>query len=64
MDTNESRAALKLQIAEAAMRDAAAELDAVGSKEAILHAKELRGAAKIARTWELDLRKIRSTGAG
>jgi len=60
----ESNAAHKLQIAESAMRDAAAELDAVGSKEAILHAKELRGAAKIARKWELELRKTHAAGAG
>ena len=60
----ESKAAHKLQIAEAAMRDAAAALEAVGSKEAILRAQVMLGVVKAARTWELDLRKIRSAGAG
>lgn len=60
----ESKAALKLQIAEAAMRDAAAALYSVGSEEAILHAKEMRGAVKIARTWELALRKMHAEDAG
>ena len=60
----ESKAAHKLQIAEAAMRDATAALDAVGSEEAILHAKEMRWTVSRVRCWELDLRKIRSTGAG
>lgn len=59
----ESNAAHKLQIAESAMRDAAAALYSVGSEEAILHAKEMRGAVKIARTWELALRKM-NAGAG
>ena len=49
----ESKAAHKLQIAEAAMRDAAAALEAVGSEEAILHAKVMLGAVKVARTWEI-----------
>ncbi len=60
----ESNAAHKLQIAESAMRDAAAALNAVGSKEAILRAQVMLGVVKAARTWELDLRKIRSAGAG
>ena len=51
-------------VVEAAMRDAAAALNAVGSKEAILRAQIMIGVIKAARTWELDLRKILSTGAG
>ena len=46
------------------MRDAAAALYSVGSEEAILHAKEMRGAVKIARTWELALRKMHAEDAG
>jgi len=64
VDTNESKAALKLQIAETAMRNAAAALDAVGSEEAILHAKEMRWSVNRVRTWELELRKMHAAGAG
>lgn len=58
METNESRAAFRLQIAEKAMREAADALRDVGSDEAKLHAAEMIGASKMARRWELALRKL------
>ena len=56
--TLEKIAAIKLAAAEDAMRAAAAALDDVGSGEAKTHAKELRGAVKVVRRWELALRRI------
>ena len=57
----ESKAAIKLQIAEAALRDAANALYDVGSYEAKLHAAEMLGAVKMARRWELALRRMHAT---
>ena len=51
----QSKTARKLQIAEAAMRDAAAALEAVGSEEAMLHAAELRWSAHRVRTWDIEM---------
>lgn len=56
--TLENIAAIKLAAAEDAMRSAASALDDLGSDEAKLHAKELRGAIKVARGWELTLRRL------
>lgn len=56
--TLENIAAIHLALAEAAMLRAAEALCAVGSDEANLHAKELRGAMKMVRNWELKLRKL------
>ena len=56
--TLENIAAIRLAEVEASMRAAAAALDDVGSDEAMLHAKEMRGAIKIARRWELALRRL------
>ena len=50
----ESKAVLKLQIAEYAMRDAADAVDAVGSDEAILHAREMRDSAKVLQRWGME----------
>ena len=50
-------AAIKLMAAQDAMQEAAAALDIVGGEEAKLHAAEMRGAVKIARTWELEMRR-------
>lgn len=58
METSESKAAFKLQIAEKAMREAADALRAVDSDEARLHAAEMTGASNVARRWELELRQI------
>lgn len=56
--TLENIAAIKLAAAEDAMRAAASALDDIGSDETKLHAKELRGAVKVARGWELALRRM------
>lgn len=61
--TTELDAAEKLRAAEQSMLEAARTLDELGSISASLHAKEMRGAVKIARTWELALRKMHA-GAG
>ena len=58
--TLENIAAIKLAAAEDAMRSAAAALGDVGGDDAKLHAKELMGAVKVARTWELALRRLHS----
>ena len=63
-DTNESKAARKLQIAECAMRDAADALEAVGSDEAILHAREMRDAVKVLQRWGMELCGERQRDAG
>ena len=54
----ENIAAIKLAMAEDAMESAAIALDDLGTAEAKQHAKELRGAIKIARGWEIALRKM------
>jgi len=64
METNESRAAFRLQIAEKAMREAASALRRVGTDEARLHAAELIGATKMTRRWELDLRTLHASMMG
>lgn len=56
-------AAEKLRAAQAAMLEAASALDELGSVLASLHAKEMLGAVKVARSWELVLRR-RHAGAG
>ena len=56
-------AAEKLRAAGTAMLEAASALDELGSISASLHAKEMHGAVKVARTWELELRRIHA-GAG
>lgn len=56
--TLENIAAIKLRESETAMKQAAAALDDVGSDETKQHAKELRGATKMVRTWERALRKL------
>lgn len=55
--TMENIAAIHLKNAEGAMRMAANALNDVGTKEAKTHAKEMLGAVKIARNWELALRR-------
>ncbi len=60
----ESKAAHKLQIAEAAMRDAAEAVDAVGSDEAILHAREMRDSAKVLQRWRMELWRAPAGDAG
>lgn len=50
-------AAIKLLAAQDAMQEAADALDIVGGDEAKLHACEMRGAIKIARTWDLEMRR-------
>lgn len=61
-------AATKLLAAQSAMRAAADALDIVGGDEAKLHACEMRGAIKVARTWELEMRRqhaaARTSGSG
>lgn len=61
-------AAIKLLAAQDAMQEAAEALDIVGGEEAKLHAAEMRGAVKIARTWELEMRRqhaaARTSGSG
>ena len=57
-DAAELLAARKLHAAERAMRDAAQAMLAIDLDEATQHAKELLGAAKMARRWELALRRI------
>ena len=64
METNESKAACLLIRVESAMRDAADALDAVGSDEAILHAKEMRDAAKVIQRLEIELWRIHEAEAG
>jgi hypothetical protein len=61
--TTELDAAEKLMAAEKSMLEAASALDELGSISASLHAKEMRGAVKVARKWELELRRIHA-GAG
>lgn len=56
--TLENIAAIKLAAAQNEMRAAASALDDVGSEEAKLKSKEMRGAIKIARRWELALRRL------
>lgn len=56
--TLENIAAIKLAAAEGAMESAAIALGDLGTDEAKLHAKELRGAIKVARGWELALRRL------
>lgn len=62
--TTELDAAEKLRAAESAMLEAASALDELGSISASLHAKEMRGAVKIAQNWELELRKMHAQEAG
>ena len=50
-------AAIKLLAAQDAMQVAAEALDRVGGDEAKLHAAEMRGAVKVARRWELEMRR-------
>jgi len=50
-------AAIKLMAAQDAMQVAAEALDIVGGDEAKLHAAEMRGAIKIARRLELEMRR-------
>ena len=57
-DPAELLAARKLLAAERAMRDAAQALIDIGLDEAAMHAKELLGATKMVRRWELALRRI------
>ena len=57
-DAAELLAARKLHAAEIAMYEAVTALSEVGSDEAIQHAKEMLGAAKMVRRWELALRRI------
>lgn len=57
MQTLENIAAIWLQEAQEAMGQAVYALQAVGSDEAKQHAKEMRGAIKIARGWERELRR-------
>ena len=53
-------AAFYLMLAGEAMREAADAMDIVGGEEAALHAAEMRGAIKIARRWELEMRRQHS----
>lgn len=53
-------AAFYLMLAGEAMREAAEAMDIVGGEEAALHAAEMRGAIKIARRWELEMRRQHS----
>lgn len=53
-------AAIKLLAAQDAMQVAADALDIVGGEDAKLHAAEMRGAIKIARRWELEMRRQHS----
>lgn len=64
METNESKATFKLQIAEKAMREAASALRDVGSDQARVHAAEMIGASKVARRWELELRNLHAAIMG
>lgn len=61
-------AAFYLMLAGEAMREAAEAMDIVGGEEAALHAAEMRGAIKIARRWELEMRRqhaaARTSGSG
>ena len=54
----EITAAIRLAMAQGCMQSAATALDDLGTAEAKQHAKELRGAIKIARRWEIELRKL------
>ena len=56
-------AAEKLRAAGQAMLEAASALDELGSVLSSLHANEMRGAVKVARSWELALRR-QYAGAG
>lgn len=56
--TLENIAAIKLKILVQAIESAEAALRDVSSLECNAHAKELSGAAKIARTWIKGLRKM------
>ena len=60
----ETLAAQKLRAAEIAMREAATAMLDVYLAEAAQHAKELMGAAKMVRRWELALRRIAKAEAG
>ena len=53
-------AAIKLLAAQDAMLAAAEALERVGGDEAKLHASEMRGAIKVARRWELEMRRQHS----
>ena len=57
-DPAELLAARKLLAAELAMREAAQAMLEIDLDEATQHAKELLGAAKMVRRWELALRRI------
>lgn len=57
-ETAELLAACKLHIARMAMIHAAYELLYLGTDESEKHYKELLGATKMMRRWELDLRNI------
>jgi hypothetical protein len=57
-DPPELLAARKLHAAGIAMYEAVTALGDVGSDDAIQHAKELLGAAKMVRRWDLALRRI------
>ena len=58
----ETLAAQKLRAAEIAMREAATAMNYVGTEEATMHAKELLGAVKMMRRWELSLRRLVAEG--
>lgn len=51
-------AAAALAAAEEAMLGAAAALDDIGRDDAKLQVKEMRGAVKVMRGWELELRRM------
>lgn len=57
-DAAELLAARKLLAAELAMREAVQALIDIDLDEATMHAKELLGAVKMVRRWELALRRI------
>ena len=58
----ETLVAQKLRAAEIAIREAAVAMNYIGTEEATQHAKELLGAAKMVRRWELALRRIVADG--
>ena len=56
--SREINAARALAWAETAMKAAASALEDVGTDDARQHAAEMRGAIRMARRWELALRKM------
>lgn len=60
----EQLAASRLREAQEAMSKAADALQDVGSDEAKKHAAEMRGAIKVARRWELELRRLHKRMGG